>query len=432
MLIDQGGHDHAPGSYYAATTETIPDHPQLEGDRHTDVCVLGGGFCGLSAALHLAERGYDVALLEANRIGWGASGRNGGQMHSGQRKPVDDLEEMVGPDDARTLWQFGEDAKDLVRALIAKHDIACDLKPGLIDAAHKPQFVPEYRDYVELLQSRYDYDQVRFLDRDEMRHKVGSTDYHGGLLDEGAGHLHPLNFALGIGAAAKHAGAQIFERSKVIRITDEGAHARVQAAYGAVIAKAVLYCGNGYLSGIEPSIEARVMPLNNYIAVTEPLGRERAQSLIRNGECVADSRFVINYFRLTPDDRLLFGGGETYGARFPQDIAGFVRKPMLRIFPQLDDVTIDYAWGGTLGITMQRLPIFRRIGQHGFAACGFSGQGVAIAPLAGQILAEAVDGTLSRFDVYARLPQTRFPGGRLFRHPSLTLAMLWYSLRDRL
>ena len=432
MLIDTGGHGHPDGSYYAATATEVPHHPQLEGRERADICILGGGFCGLSAALHLAERGYDVALLEANRIGWGASGRNGGQMHSGQRKPIDELEAIVGAEDARTLWQFGEDAKTLVRTLIEKHGIACDLRPGLIDAAHKPRFVPEYRDYVELLCSRYGYDKVRFLDRDEIRSKVGSEDYHGGLVDDGAGHLHPLNFVLGIGAAAARAGARIFERSKVVRVTEQPSGVRVQTAFGAIDATAMLYCGNGYLAGIEPSLEARVLPLNNYIAVTEPLGRERAASLIRDGECVADSRFVINYFRLTPDDRLLFGGGETYRERFPRDIGGFVRRPMLKIFPQLADVRIDYAWGGTLGITMKRLPVFRRIGRHGFAACGFSGQGVAIAPLAGQILAEAVDGTLSRFDVYARLPQPVFPGGRLFRHPTLTLAMLWYSLRDRL
>ncbi|MEM8877627.1 MAG: FAD-binding oxidoreductase [Pseudomonadota bacterium] len=432
MLIDTGGHEHPDGSYYAATADAVPSHPQLEGSEKADICILGGGFCGLSAALHLAERGYDVALLEANRIGWGASGRNGGQIHSGQRKPIDELEAIVGADDARTMWQLGEDAKALVRSLAEKHGIACDLRSGLIDAAHKPQFVAEYRDYVDLLQSRYGYDKVRFLDTTEIRSKVGSEDYHGGLLDEGAGHLNPLKFAHGIGSTASKAGARIFERSKVVAVTEEASGVRVQTAFGAVAANSVLYCGNGYLAGIEPALEARVLPLNNYIAVTEPLGRGRAASLIRDGECVADSRFVINYFRLTPDDRLLFGGGETYGERFPRDIAGFVRRPMLKIFPQLADVSIDYAWGGTLGITMKRLPVFRRVGRHGFAACGFSGQGVAIAPLAGQILAEAVDGTLSRFDVYARLPQPVFPGGRLFRHPTLTLAMLWYSLRDRL
>jgi gamma-glutamylputrescine oxidase len=432
MLIDVGGHEHPQGSYYAATAGTVPDHPQLEGEITADVCIIGGGFCGLSAALHLKQRGYDVALLEANRIGWGASGRNGGQIHSGQRKPMDELEAIVGRDDAQILWQFGEQAKALLRELIARHKIDCNLRDGLIDAAHKPEFLPDYQAYVELLQTRYGYTQVRTLTKGEMREKVGSPDYHGGLVDEGAGHLHPLNFALGLGAAAAHAGARLFERSKVVRTSEDQNGVKVQTAYGSVRAAHLLYCGNGYLADLEPELESRVLPLNNYVAVTEPLGEERARSIIRDGECVADSRFVINYFRLTPDHRLLFGGGETYGEKFPRDIARFVRKPMLNIFPQLDDVRIDHAWGGTLGITMRRLPVFRRVGKHGLAACGFSGQGVTIAPLAGQILAETVDGVLSRFDVYARLPQPVFPGGRLLRHPTLALAMFWYALRDRL
>lgn len=428
--LEAEGADHPAGSLYAATANPHPRRPRLDGAHRTDVCVIGGGYCGLSAALHLAERGFEVVLLEANKLGWGASGRNGGQVHSGQRRGVEWLEDHVGKDAAKTLWQFGEDAKALIQHLIAKHDIACDYHPGLISGAHKARYVPEYRDHVAHMRETYGYEKVRFLERDDIRSLVKTEDFHGGSYDEGAGHLHPLNFALGIANAAEKAGAKLFEASRVVQIT-EGAKAKVTTENGEITADFVVVAGNGYLDRILPEVEARVMPINNFILATEPLG-DRVAEVIPGREAVADSRFVINYFRVSADDRLVFGGGETYSPNFPADIGAFVRPYMLKLFPQIDDVAIDYAWGGTLAITMQRMPHVKRVSPNIYAACGFSGQGVTIAPLAGQIVAEAIAGQAERFDVYARLPTPQFPGGTSLRYPMLVLAMTWFALRDRL
>ncbi len=428
--LGPGGADHPAGSYYAATANPFPAQPKLTEQRRADVCVIGGGYCGLSAALHLAERGYDVALLDANRLGWGASGRNGGQIHSGQRRDVDYLEQNFGQATARAFWRLGEDAKALVRGLIADHDIDCALRDGLISGAHKPGYVDDYRAEVDHLRAAYGYDGIDFLDRDAIRNKVVTDDFHGGLIDHGAGHLHPLNFALGIAAAAQRAGASLYEASRVTAVR-RGKKAVVETADGQVTADFVVAAGNGYLEGVLPTVERHVMPINNFIAATEPLGG-LADRVIPDREAVADSRFVINYFRIAPDGRMLFGGGENYSPRFPADIAAFVRRYMVGLFPQLSNARIDYAWGGTLGVTMRRLPYLRRVDDNIYAACGFSGQGVTIAPLAGKLVAEAIAGQAEKFDLYARLPAHPFPGGPWLRHPLLVLGMLWYALKDRL
>lgn len=428
--LGAGGESYPASSFYAATANPTPDRPKLNGDRKADVCVIGAGYCGLSAALHLAERGYDVVVLEANRAGWGASGRNGGQIHSGQRRGVDVLEAQFGMERSQAFWQLGQEAKALVRSLIADHAIDCDLRDGLIAGSHKRSYVEDYRHEVEHLRSNYGYDKVHFLDRDAIREKVLTEDFHGGLLDEEAGHLHPLNFALGIAAAAEKAGAVVYENSRVTRLV-QGDPARVETEHGSVTARFVIAAGNGYLEGLLPEIEARVLPINNFIAATEPLGN-LADNVIPGREAVADSRFVINYFRIEPGGRMLFGGGENYSPRFPPDIAAFVRPYMIKLFPQLSNARIEYAWGGTLGVTMKRLPCLRRVGTNIYAACGFSGQGVTIAPLAGKLVADAIAGQAEKFDLYASLPAPEFPGGALLRHPILVLGMLWYALKDRL
>jgi gamma-glutamylputrescine oxidase len=419
-----------PPSWYAATADLPPPRRSLEGDTRADVCIVGGGFTGLSAALHLAEAGRSAVLVEAQRVGWGASGRNGGQVGSGQRRSQDWLERTLGAERARALWDLGEEAKALVRGLVAAHGIACDLKPGVLHAMHRPGHMPEARAGAEKLERDYGYGELRVLERGEIRAALGTDAYHGGVLDTGAMHLHPLNFALGLARAAEAAGARIFERSRAVAV-DAGA-ARVTTAEGAVSADFLVVACNGYLGGLLPETADRVMPINNFLVATEPLGEAGARALIRDDWAVADSRFVVNYFRRTPDHRLLFGGGESYGYRFPRDIAGTVRRPMLQVFPQLGDARIDHAWGGTLAITMNRLPAFRRVGRTTLAAAGYSGHGVAMATLAGKLIAETVRGTSERFDLLAALPQPRFPGGAALRWPLLVLAMTWYGLRDRL
>ncbi|WP_422375215.1 FAD-binding oxidoreductase [Roseibium sp.] len=423
---------HAP-SYYAATASRTTAHPPLEGPRSCSVCVVGGGYTGLSAALHLAERGLDVILLEANRIGWGASGRNGGQVGSGQRVEQTVLEERHGKSHARLLWDLAEESKALVRRLIARHQIDCDYTPGILHADHRKSFVEESRDYVEHLRLVYGYQDIRFVDGEEIGNQVGSPRYYGGSLDMGAGHLHPLNFALGLGQAAEAAGAKLFEETRVTGIEGKGAaRITVRTERGEVRADHLILACNGYLGRLDRETAAHVMPINNFIVATEPFSEDQAKRIIPNNVAVADSKFVINYFRLSADRRLLFGGGENYGYHFPEDIKSFVRSPMLEIFPQLEDVAIDYGWGGTLAITPKRMPYFARLAPNMLTATGYSGHGVAMATLGGQILAEAVAGTSGRFDVFEKLDIPAFPGGDKLRFPLLVLAMTWFSLRDRL
>ncbi len=418
---------HAP-SWYAATANGARDYPALEGEARCDVCVIGGGYSGLSAAIRLRKLGLSVVLLEANRVGWGASGRNGGQVGSGQRVGQSDLEAMVGRDDARHLWMLAQESKDVVRRLISEGGIDCDLRAGVLDTIHRRRFEHECREEVALLNERYDYRDVSYVSADEVRALLGTRRYHGGMMDKGAAHLHPLNYAAGLARMAADQGAQIFERT---RVTGRDG-TTVQTARGSVKADHVILACNGYLGGLEPGVAAKVMPINNFILATEPLGEARARGIINGGFAVADSKFVVNYYRMSADHRLLFGGTESYGYRFPKDIAGNVRRSMLHIYPQLRDVKIDYAWGGTLAITMSRMPYFARVEPDVLSVSGYSGHGVAMATLAGKLAADAVAGDASGFEHFSRIPATRFPGGPRLRSPLLALAMLWYGLRDRL
>lgn len=423
---------HAP-SYYAATANRQTSHAPLEGARTCDVCVIGGGYTGLSAALHLAERGQKVMLLEANRVGWGASGRNGGQVGSGQRVEQTVLEARHGKSHARLLWDLAEESKALVKQLIVRHQIACDYAPGILHADHRKSFLEESRDYVEHLRFQYGYEDIRYIGPEEIGEHLGSPKYFGGTLDQGAGHLHPLNFALGLARAAEAAGAVLFEETRVTEIESSGQpRVLVKTERGELRADNVILACNGYLGRLERKTAAHVMPINNFIIATEPLAATEAEQIIRGNLAVADSKFVINYFRLSSDKRLLFGGGENYGYHFPKDIKSFVRAPMLEIFPQLEDAGIDYGWGGTLAITPKRMPYFARLAPNMFTASGYSGHGVAMATLGGQILAEAVSGISGRFDVFEKLDVPTFPGGDKLRFPLLVLAMTWFSLRDRL
>jgi gamma-glutamylputrescine oxidase len=419
-------------SYYAATAIGLKDYAPLVGDISCDVCVIGGGFTGLSSALHLAERGYDVKLVEAERISWGASGRNGGQFSSGQRKGVIELEKIVGREDAKLLWELAEEAKATVKGRIANHKITCDLKPGVLHVAYKPQENAYFENYVNVLRTRYDYPHARVVSRDEVAQMLGTDIYYGGALDNGAGHLHPLNYALGLAHAADEAGAQLFENSRAKRIRGVANGSDVYLEHGKVHARYVVLACNGYLGRLEPRISGKIMPINNFILATEPLGEDKARSLIRDDVAVQDTKFVIDYYRLSADHRLLFGGGENYTSRFPADIKRFVRKYMLRVYPQLADTNIDYAWGGTLAVTINRLPTFGRLEGDVYYAQGYSGSGVALASMGGKLVAEAIAGTAERFNVFARIPQRTFPGGTLLRWPGLVLGMLYYTLRDKL
>ncbi|MFK7868555.1 MAG: NAD(P)/FAD-dependent oxidoreductase [Roseobacter sp.] len=419
-----------PPSWYAATTPALEPFEPLAGEVRADVCVIGGGYTGLSAALHLAQAGRRVVLLEAQRIGFGASGRNGGQLGSGQRPDQTQLEKWTGPEAARKLWALGEDAKDLVKGLITEHQIDCHLKPGVAWTGSTLAEASELQDYAEHLQTRYGYNAIEPLDEAACQALCPSPDYKGGLLDRGAAHLHPLAFVLGLARASGAAGVQLHEGSRVTRI-EPGKVVAVHTDHGVVRADHVVVGCNGYLSGFAPEVTARVMPINNFIVATQPLGEEAHRVLTRD-VAVADSKFVVNYFRLSHDKRLLFGGGESYGYRFPADIAAVVRKPLSIVFPHLRDVRIDYAWGGTLGITMKRFPYLARLAPNILSASGYSGHGVGTATHAGLLMARAIEGDDDGFQTMGLIPTPAFPGGTSLRTPLLALAMTWYALRDRI
>jgi len=422
---------HAP-SWYAETARAPATGAALAGDVAADVCIVGGGFTGLSAALHLARAGAKVALVEQALIGWGASGRNGGQAHIGMRRGQPWLERHVGRDEAMRFWRLAQDARAHLDWLIDEGGIDCDLTPGLFEADHRARFAAETRETVELLNTRYDYPHVRVVGCEESRALVATDGYHGGMLDSRAGHLQPLDLAHGIARMAQAAGAAIHEHSPATAIDRQGGRWRVATPGGAITADRVVLACNGYLAGLVPAVEARVMPINNFIAVTEPLGEARAAGLIRDRLAVSDSRFVVYYFRVTPDYRLLFGGGENYSMRFPADIAGFVRPHVLRIFPQLRDVALTHAWGGTLAVTPTRMPFVREIEPGLLNLSGYSGMGVVLAPYFGRLVAQALTGGSADFDRLTRLPVPRFPGGRWMRWPTLVAAMTFFALRDRL
>lgn len=420
-----------PPSLYAETCRPLAPFPQLKGQVRADVAVVGGGYTGLSAALHLARRGYDVALLEAQRVGFGASGRNGGQLGSGQRQEVDWLEQNLGHETARRLWELAEEAKALVRDLAAEAGVT--LRNGIAHACRNQAEVDHAAKLADHLARHYDYDQVKSLDRAGLAGLIGSDAYVGGDIDQGAGHLNPLALALGMASLAAAAGAHIHEGTHVHRIEHgrAGGKSTLHCDTGKVVCDHVVLAGNGYLGRLDARIAARVMPINNYIVATEPLG-DRFPEVLPQMSAVADTKFVVNYWRLDGQRRLIFGGGETIRYRFPHDIFGTVRPHLLSVYPQLEGVRLTHAWGGTLAITMNRMPCFARPAPNCLSASGFSGHGVGMASLAGRLMAEAVAGQAERFDLMGSVPIRAFPGGGMLRGPLLVAGMAWYGLRDRL
>lgn len=420
-----------PDSYYVATANGVEERPSLDEELTADVCVIGGGFTGLSAALNLAEMGMSVVVLEAERIGYGASGRCGGLIGSGQRKDVLETEAQFDLARSRQLWNFAELAKKEIRSRVEKHDIQCDLQKGQLEGIHKKRYVGYAQEMADALTERYDYPFCRVLNAEESRELVATDDFHEALYDPEAMTVHPLNYALGLARAASAAGVRIFENSRVQSYTRTDP-AIVTTATGSVKASSIVLACNGYLGDLEPRSAGKIMPINNFMLATESLGEERAREVINGRFGVHDTRFVVNYFRMSDDHRLLFGGGENYRPDFPKDIAKFVRAYMLKLFPQLKDVGIDYAWGGPLSVTVSRLPHLGRLEPNVYFGQGYSGHGISTANFAGKVIAEAVAGVAGRFDVFANLPTHTFPGGTLLRYPGMVLGMLYYTLRDRL
>ena len=418
-------------SWYYDTAHGDHDYPALDGSTDADVCVVGGGYTGLSAAIELARKGYSVVLLEGYKIGSGASGRNGGVFGTGQRKDQDELESWLGMDDARKMWQIACDANQLVRDRVAEFNIDCDLKDGELTLAHRERHEGPLWDYAEHLEKNYGYTAKRIVNRDEAAEMLGVETLYGGYLDTCAGHIHPLNLTLGLARAASELGVKIFEETLAGGIQKRNDGVTVKTATGNVQAKYLVIACNGYLNGFHKTPDSYQMPINNFILATEPLGEERGRQINRDDVSVVDTRFVVNFFHNTPDHRLIFGGGENYSSNFPRDIKQFVRKNMLKIYPNLADVKIDYGWGGTLAITMRRMPHFGRDGNHIYWAQGYSGHGIAMANMGGKMVADAIMGQDERFDLFANLTHFPFPGGRLLRWPALVAGMMYYSMLDR-
>lgn len=418
------------GTVYAATCAPLPAQPALRGSATADVCVIGGGFTGLAAALRLAEAGRDVVLLEAGRIGDGASGRNGGHASTGMRLKQEELERLHGPEIARRLWQVALDAMAHFQGLIAS-GIDCDFTPGVYRLEHRPKAVEALFRHAEHMRRHYGFEALTPLGPADIRQRVASDAYRGGLHDAASGHVQPLKLALGLARRALDAGVRFFEATPALALRD-GAPAEILTPSGKVVARRVILAGNGMMSGVAPALDRHVMPIRNYILATEPLPPALAAGLIADGAAASDSRFVVYYFRVDRERRLVFGGGETYSYRDPRNLADFVRGHMLRVFPQLGSVPVAHAWGGTLGITMSRMPHVRRIGEAGLAAAGFSGRGVVLAPYMGHALAEAVLGRTAVFDLFAALPAAPFPGGPGLRASLLAAGMAYYRLRDGL
>jgi gamma-glutamylputrescine oxidase len=417
-------------SWYAATATPGPRRPSLREDLDADLVVVGGGCTGLSAALHAAERGLSVVLLEGGRVGWGASGRNGGQMIPGLRKSAVDLCARLGAERARALLDLAFEARALVLELASRHQIACDLKlTGHLLGAAKPADLRGMEAEAQCLTEAMSYPHVEVLSAAEARREV-ATVLHGALVDRLGGHLHPLNYTLGLARAAESAGVTVFEDSQVSRVERAGGGGVVADAGAArVRARHAVLAGDALLHGVAPAVESRIMPVANYLVATAPL--EHPQAIIAHDQAVSDSRFVVDYYRLSPDGRLIFGGGERYTPDPPADIAAFVRPHLEGVFPQLRGVAIDHAWGGLVSITLSRLPHVGRQGEILFAH-GYSGQGVLLSSLAGKLLVEAIGGDTGRFDLFSALAPAAFPGGKALRGPLHVLGMLWYALRDRL
>ena len=418
---------HTALSYYQATANKQLSFPALTEDVSTDVVVIGAGFTGLSAALELAEAGYKVVVLEAGQVASGASGRNGGQICTGFSSGQAKLAARLGAADARKCFDIAEDAKRLIEARIAKHKIDCDLRWGYLHCAPKPGQEDELKAWKDEFDS-LGYGACELFSKAQLEERLGSTLYHGAMREARAGHFHPLNYCLGLAEAAVNAGAVIYENSNVLEV-DSGARPWARTAAGKVTAKFMVIGGNGYLGKTVPALFGRIMPVTSFIIATEPLGENLAGSLISNNEAVADTNFILDYFRRTADNRLLFGGRANYSKLEPTDLKANMRPRMDRVFPQLKDVKIDHAWGGYIAITSNRIPDCGRLSATTFYAHGYSGQGVALAQMYGKLMADAIRGTAEKFDMLAKVKHLPFPGGPL-RTPLLVAAMLYYRMRD--
>ena len=425
-----GNSEHTT-SYYAASANAPTRRPPLQGEHQFDICVLGAGYSGLSTALHLAEKGHQVAIVEGAQIGWGASGRNGGQIVNGLNASLQTIERRYGKDTANFVASLVMEGGDIIRERVKTYHIDCDLKPSNVFTAYTKAHMHELEERLSLWRG-YGIDTQEMIEKKDIRDYVGSDVYAGGMIDHAGGHIHPLNLALGEAAGFESLGGVIYENSMVNDIQYETTKPVVKTAQGSIICNKLVLCGNAYLGNVVPKLAPRVMPVSTQIMATEPLSDEIAQQLLPTDCCVEDIRYILDYFRLSADNRLLFGGGTVYGGTDPKNIEAKLRTNMNKVFPALRDKRIDYAWSGNFALSISRVPQLGRLNDHTYFAHGYSGHGVTGSHTFGRILGEAIDGDLSRFDVFANVPWIPFPGGRLFRIPYSVIGSWYYGLKDKI
>ncbi len=418
-------------SWYEASRNDPGNALILSGEINADVVVIGGGITGASTCLHLAEQGVDVILIEANQLGWGASGRSGGQLITGYAAEQSEIAALTDPETAQILWQHSLDAVQLARDQIARHQIDCDLRHGYLHVADSPAKAEKLQNWCNQMDGDYGYQVMEYLDSTALGTELGTTRYHGAVSDPGSGHLHPLNYTLGLLRAAAAAGARIFHHSPVLNVELNTASKVVVCADGKVNCDQVVYCCNAYINQLESGLSKYIMPVGTYIIATEPLGQTRAAAIITGDAAVADTNFVLDYYRLSADFRLLFGGRVSYSTLEPVRLKRSLQRRMLRVFPQLDDIEIEFAWGGYVAITRNRLPHISSTGTGVWAAQGFSGHGIALTGYAGKLLAEAVQGNKDNIEAFTTLKHRKFPGGSMLRTPALVAGMAYHRLLDK-
>ena len=418
-------------SYYAASANPSPVRPPLKGDHTVDICVVGAGYSGLSTALHLAEKGYDVAIIEGAQVGWGASGRNGGQIVNGLNASLQTIKKRYGQDTANFVAGLVQEGGDIIRERVKTYDIKCDLKDGNIFVGLTPAHMKEL-EARRALWSSYGINNQDMLDKTQLRDHIGSDLYEGGMIDHTGGHMHPLNLCLGEAAAFEQCGGVIYEQSPVIHADTEAAKPVVKTANGTMTCNTLILCGNAYLGHVVPALTSRVMPVSTQMMATAPLDPEQAKALLPTDKCVEDVRYILDYYRMSGDNRLIFGGGTVYGGTDPSDVEAKLRPALEKVYPSLKGVKIDHAWSGNFALSFSRVPQMGRLGTNTYFAHGYSGHGVTGSHTFGKILADAVDGDKTRFDVFAKVPWYPFPGGRMLRVPYSMVGSWYYAMRDRL
>ena len=426
-------HDNEKISFYRSSVEDLNSQDQLTSDIDVDICIIGGGLTGISSAINLSKKGYSVILCEARKIGWGASGRNGGQLGIGMRKDQFTIEKKLGLRHAKELWSLGLEAVEDVKNLIKENEIDCHLVNGVMSTACFEKDIDEYKFEIEHMAKNYDFEGYKFFNKEKIREEINSKMYLAGLLNSGSYHLNPLKLTLGLAKVAQKNKVKIFENTPIEKIREEGDRVQVMSKKGLIRANQVVVACNGYLDSILGSKKNKFMPINNYVVATEPLGEKRARQIIKNNYAVCDTRFIIDYYRFSEDWRMIFGGGETFTSNFVKNATSFVSKRMIKVFPQLQNVNIDYSWGGTLAITVNRLPHFGTLMNNKVSyAFGYSGHGLALSVLAGKLIAENIRGDYERFKFFSDINHMSIPFGSIFRRPIYSSAILYYKIRDYL